>query len=191
MERIVLGISGYLASGKSLAGKFFESQGAFFIDADAVVSELYHPGRDGHRKVIQYFGEQFLKKDGQIDRVKLGRFVFTDENKLKILNHIIHPLVTSEIQKQLDRAKQTFIVIEASYFESKQLGKLVNKILWVDSPQEILLERALKRSGMTPEYFRNILRVQQKPVKIDFTVQNDGSLKSFYTALEEIWSFLH
>lgn len=186
MARFVLGIGGYMGSGKTLAGRFFESKGALFIDADAVVSELYQPGRDGHRKIVNFFGEEFLKKDGQIDRAKLGKFVFSDPNKLKILNHTIHPLVTNEIQKKLDAAGDRFVVIEASYFEPQQLGRFIDALLWIDCRLDLLLRRALERPGMTEKRFRSILLTQIKPEKVDYRLKNEGNEEDFYAALEEV-----
>ncbi len=190
MDRIVLGIGGYVGSGKSLAGKFFETKGALFLDADQLVHELYRPLQEGHRKLVNYFGERFLRKDGQVDRAKLGKFVFNDVNKLKILNNLMHPLVANEVQKRLDASHEKVVVIEASYFEEKYLGRFVDALLWIECPENTLRERVLGRSGMSEEYFKNILKTQVRPEKVDYVIDNNGSIEKFYIQLEHLWQKL-
>ena len=162
-------------------------QGALFIDADEVVNDLYKPQQEGWRKIVNYFGNQYLLKSGAINRKKLGKFVFNDQNKLKILNFLIHPLVTNQIQKILDKTKEKYIAIEATYFEKKGLLKFVDKVIWIDCSKEILLKRTLKKKVLTAKMFGQILKSQQKPEKIDFIVTNNGSRKDLHVQLKKIW----
>src|SRR5579883_2532813 len=101
MKRFVLGIAGYIGSGKTTVGRIFEELGAEFIDADKVVDELYQKGEDGYRKILSFFGEEYFKKNGELNRKKLAQAVFGDPKKLRILHDLIHPLVTNLIQKKI------------------------------------------------------------------------------------------
>ena len=182
-NKFILGIAGYMCSGKSTVGKYFQDKGFFFIDADKVVNDLYEPGKDGYLKIANFFGEKYLKKNGQIDRKKLAKFVFSDPNKVKILNHLIHPLVVNEIQKLVDSTDKKMIVVEAIDFDEKNLGRIVDKVLWIDCDLTTLLERALNRTNMNPELFKKILKTQRKPSKIDYSVENNGSETDLFNRL--------
>lgn len=184
--RLVLGVAGYIGSGKSLAGHFFEKHGAKFIEADKVVDDLYRIGQPGYLKIANFFGEEFLRKNREINRKKLAKFVFADVNKLKILNNLIHPLVADAIHKIIDACPLDLIVIEAVYFEEKFLGRFVDKILWIESSRNILLERSLTKPGMTVELFNRILKCQTRPADIDFVIDNNGSVEEFYSKLGQV-----
>lgn len=194
MKKFVLGIGGYIGSGKTTTGKYFEKFGARFIDADAVVDELYQRGEDGYRKILSFFGEEYFKKNGELNRKKLAQTVFGDPKKLRILQDLIHPLVTSRIQKMIDR--EVFVngaddvrifVVEATYFQKKHLLALVDAILWIDCKKEILFKRLHKERGMERGLFEKIFRVQAEPPKKDFVVENSGLKKDFDAELEKVW----
>lgn len=192
----VLGIGGFMGSGKTTAGKFLcgaeDATGAGaveFIDCDALVDDLYQPGKDGYLKVENYFGADFVRPDG-VDRRKLGDFVFGDVNKLKILEYMMHPLVANEVQKRLDKVAADFVVLEATYFEEQYVGRFVDALLWIECGREVLWERVKGRDGMSEKRFQNIVKVQEsaKPGKINFVVQNEGTLENFYVELDRVWA---
>jgi len=185
----VLGISGYIGSGKTFAGKYFESLGAFYIDADKIVNEIYKPGKDGYLKIVQFFGDQFLDEKELIDRSKLSEFVFGDSQKLKIVNKMIHPLVVNEIVKKVDKVNEGVVVVEAVYFDDDMLGKIVDEILWIECEISILRERALKR-GMSEDLFMMIVKSQRKPERVDYQVENNSSNDEFETKLKEVWTLI-
>jgi len=187
--KTVIGISGFIGSGKTTAGRYIESLGAFFIDADEVVNDLYKPGNDGYLKIVQFFGDKFLDESKSIDRVKLSEYVFGDANKVKILNQMIHPLVVNETVKKIDQVKDGIIVVEAVYFDEDMLGKVVDKILWIDCYKSILKERAMN-NGMSDELFEGIIKTQSRPKRIDYNVMNDGSIDDFKMKLDDVWQLI-
>lgn len=187
MSRMIVGLAGYIGAGKTEAGRFFASLGAFFIDADEVVDYLYRQENEGYRKMVNYFGEEFLKSDGDLDREKLSKFVFSDLNKLTILNHLIHPLVASEVQKRIDASDAPILVIEATYFAPKHLGRMVDEILWIECDEKILRERVLQRPGMDELLLQKILKSQSRPEAVTLTVENNDSLEHFQQKLKKIW----
>lgn len=187
MKRKIVGIAGFIGSGKTEAGLFFQKKGALFIDADDVVTDLYQPGEEGYRKIVNYFGDAFLKKNKEVDRRKLAQFVFGDLNKLKIINNLIHPLVTNEVQKRIDISKERIVVIEATYFAPKHLGRIVDAILWIECNEEVLKERVLQRSGMDESLLESVYKSQSKPESVDFVVSNNDSMSSFHDGLKKMW----
>lgn len=183
----VIGIAGYIGAGKTEAGRYFEQLGAHFIDADDVVDDLYQKGRAGYRKMVNFFGDEFLGKDDELDREKIARFVFRDRHKLEILNNLVHPLVASEVQKRIDASDKTLIVVEATYFKPRHLGRLVDEIVWIDAKKEVLKQRVLPRPGMDEALFSMIYRSQSQPQQVTITVENNDDLPSFRAKLKKIW----
>jgi len=176
VKRFVLGVCGRIASGKTEVLKILGKNGWVVIDADKIVHELYKPSKIGQRRVCDFFGEEFLKKDGSVDRVKLRKAVFNDVKKLKILNTLIHPLVFNEIVKILDE-KFPKIAIESVYFEDKFLNKLVDKILWVDRPVNKIKDCLIKKRGLRTDVANKILALDIIPKKIDLRINNNSTLK--------------
>ena len=161
--------------------------GAQFIDADAVVNELYVKGEDGYRKVVSFFGDDYVLANGDLNRKKLAKVVFDDPKKLRILQDLIHPLVTNRIQTMVDKSTARTIVIEATYFDKKHLQALVSKVIWIECSKEILFKRIGKKRGIDRGLFEKILRIQFEPAKVDFVVENEGSVEEFEDALEDVW----
>jgi dephospho-CoA kinase len=185
-KKMILGIAGYISSGKSEAGRYFEKEGAYFINADEVVGGLYKQGNDGWRKIVSFFGREFLRKNGEINRKRLAKFVFSDGKKLKIINGLIHPLVVTEIRRLIAGSDKEFIAVEASYFEEGKLLEMMDKIMWVDCDRAKLKKRAIRNNGITGQMFEQIISVQRRPAKVDFTVDNSGSKAEFHRKLRSL-----
>lgn len=169
----IFGITGYIGSGKSTVCRELARFGAQVIDADEIVHELYQKDKDGARKIELFFGDDYLKKDGSVNRRKLRKVVFGDSRKLKILNNLIHPLVSSEIEKRLRALDSGICVIEAISFERKCLGRFIDGLIWV--------ERKLKHGDS------DILNLQEKPKKVDFTIDNNCSRAELKNRIKILW----
>jgi len=178
-KKFILGICGCIGSGKSEALKVLGGRGWFVIDADKIVRELYGPGGAGQRKIADFFGEEFLRKDGSVDRLKLRKVVFSDVKKLKILNVLIHPLVFNEIGKILDKVSAEKVAIEAVYFEGKYLGKIVDKLLLIDRPARVVKTYLMKKRGFTSSMVENVLALDLAPKAFDVKISNNSTLKEF------------
>lgn len=176
MKRFILGAAGFIGSGKSTVCRYFQKFGALCIDADKVVDILYGPQEEGFQKVYSFFGDEYLTRGGLLNRKKISKIVFGDPKKLKILQSLIHPLVTAKIQKMIDQSKAPFVVLEATYFERKSLWKLVSAILWIDTKKELAFERLARSRHVSREMFEKIYRLQVRPEKIDYMISNNGSL---------------
>ena len=109
----VIGLTGNIATGKSVVRRMLEHLGAYTIDADALSHRVISKGAPGYQPVLEAFGMWLLDKDGQINRGKLARVVFADREALKQLEGIIHPYVGQAIDILSKRASQKVIVIEA------------------------------------------------------------------------------
>ncbi len=188
MKKFVLGISGFIGSGKTTVSRLFEELGAYFIDADVVVDDLYSPGGAGIKKIQNFFGNEYILNNGSLNRKKLAKVVFADPKKLRILNTLIHPLVTAEVQKILDKVKSNFTVLEATYFDRKQLLQFVSALLWVECNAEKAYLNIQNSRKMDPVLFKNILSLQVMPSQIDYVVRNSGNLDDLRLQVVNIYN---
>lgn len=163
-------------SGKSTFCRILEKKFGFhWIDADAIVHDLYKPGQPGYQKIKDYFGAQFVGKHGVL-RGRLRRFVLKTPQKLWILNKIIHPLLAHELNKKIIHINGP-ICIEAFYFEPHDLGKFVDEVVVIDAPDEQILKR-LKSRKIPKSQLLTMLKFQRKNLPKIFTrIENNHSEK--------------
>lgn len=146
---MVVGVVGKSCSGKDEAVKFLVNEGFYEINVDKLGHEALMYKVD---ELVSSFGSTILK-DGEVDRKVLGPIVFSDPEKLKILNSITHPWMCEETERLTKENENC--VINAALLESMGLVRLCDEVLYVFAPLEIRLERALKRDGITEENFLN------------------------------------
>jgi dephospho-CoA kinase len=140
-----------------------EHLGAYGIDADALSHRAIARGAPGYQPVIEAFGKYILGADGQIDRAKLGRLVFSDKEALKRLETIVHPLVMEAIDIIVSRSTQKVIVIEAVKIQETNLIADCDSFWVVYAPEEIQLSRLMHNRGMTEKDARQ--RINSQPLQ--------------------------
>ena len=178
-HRFILGIAGKPASGKSEVLDVLAGNGWQTIDADKVVHDLYREGEPGQRKIVDFFGEKFLDKNGDVDRRKLRKIVFSDPNKLKILNKLIRPLVHSVLLEKIQsfwRSGHGKVAIEAIYFDIDVFGDVLNKVLCVDRSDGDI-RNVLQERGLSEDQIDVVLGAYVEPFKKDVVIKNNSSLK--------------
>lgn len=183
---IIIGISGYLGSGKSTALKYFSDLGIEAIDADRIVHDLYKPGKDGWRKINDFFGDEYVSKKGIIDRNKLGRAVFSNPVKLQILEKLMHPLVYNEINKIIQKCECKYLALEAVKFDTSKLDAPVKYTVWINSDKKTGYKRFTQKRNITYKEYLQILKYQKKPANIDFVIKNDGTKSELKKKVAEI-----
>jgi len=150
-----VGLTGSIAVGKSFVCEVFRGLGCFILDADQTAREVVAPGTKGLNAIIENFGTVVLQPNGELDRIKLGALVFTDESKRQLLNGIVHPLVVEKqnewlAERELEDAEAICIVDAALMIESggyKRFDKLI--VVWCEAA--IQLERLTARNNLTLE----------------------------------------
>ena len=192
--KYVIGLTGNIATGKSVVRKMLEHLGAYGIDADALSHRATAKGAPGYKPVVEMFGKWILGPDGQIDRNRLGRVVFSDAEALEQLEHIVHPLVGQAVDIMVRRAHQPVIVIEAiKLIESDLRGKCDS--LWVSyTPQEIQLARLMQKRGMDETTARKRILSQAPPEAktslADVVIHNAGSFEETWRQVAIAWNKL-
>ncbi len=162
-ESFILGITGGIGSGKSTVSNILKELGAVVIDADVISREVVEPGKRALGELTQEFGTDILDDWGQLKRNELAARVFNDENKLKILNSIVHKYVAQKIKENVEEQllKQTkVIVIDAPIPIKNGFLDLCDEVWTVFALMEIRVDRVMKRNGMTYEEAVSRIRSQ-------------------------------
>lgn len=189
--KTLIGLTGNVATGKSVVRKMLEHLGAYSIDADALAHRAIAPGAPGYKPVVETFGRWVLAADGQIDRARLGNLVFSDPVALRQLEAIIHPLVGQAIEIMVRRATQPVIVIEAIKLLESNLRDMVDVIWVVDAPEDVRIERLTRKRGLTYEQALQRIRAQppqeEKLALAGVVIRNTGSYEDLWKQVTAAW----
>ncbi|MGK0445475.1 MAG: dephospho-CoA kinase [Bermanella sp.] len=143
----VLGITGGIGSGKTAVTREFEKLGINVIDADIAARTVVAIGSKGLKQIQQHFGDEILLSDGNLNRAKLREIIFQNTNEKKWLEQLTHPLIREEIIQGLQNSSSPYtILVSPLLIESGQF-KLVDRVLVVDAPVELQLQRTCERDN--------------------------------------------
>ncbi len=178
-----VGLTGGIASGKSLVARVFKALGAHVIDADKIVHELLSPGEEAWKEVLGHFGEGILLPDRSIDRRKLGGIIFNDRQARQWLNGCLHPKVfevyTIQVHRILERYPEAIIVFDAALLIETGFHRKMDKTVVVYAEPEQQIERLVLRDGLTRE--KAIRRIEsqmplsEKRMHADYVIENTGT----------------
>ena len=189
--KYVIGLTGNIATGKSVVRRMLEHLGAYTIDADALSHRVTSKGAPGYQPVLDTFGKWLLDPDGQINRTKLGHLVFADKDALKQLEAIIHPYVRQAIDILARRARQNVIVIEAIKLLESPLRSQCDTIWVTDAPQQVQVERLIRKRGMSQQDALQRVQMQSaQKEKLDaanVVITNNGSYDDLWKQVSEAW----
>jgi len=194
-RRLLLGVTGSIATGKSTVARMLEEMGAPMIDFDVLSREVMEPGKPAYRDIVSYFGEQVLSEDKTLDREKLKEIVFRDMEKRKKLESFTHPRIIEAYLKQVEKLSQGKepVIIQAvvPLLIEARLQTLFNLLLMVYAPEEVQLKRLMERDGISKELAMNIIRsqmsVEEKKGYCDLIVDNSGPLEETRRQVEMVW----
>lgn len=188
---LVVGLTGGVGSGKSAAAEEFARLGATVVDTDAIAHQLTRAGGAALGAILQQFGAEYLDAGGAMDRARMRALVFTDAAARKKLEAVLHPLIRAESERQIAAASGSYVVhVVPLLVESPGYRERVTRVLVVDCPEELQLERARTRSGLAPEAVRAIMRSQaSRAARItaaDDVIDNSGSLAALHKRVAEL-----
>jgi len=190
---LVVGLTGGIGSGKSLAAQFFAELGALVIDADQLARDAIERGSEGFDQLIATFGDSILK-NGMVDRRALGELVFRDSRLKKNLEEIIHPIVRREFEDAVASLENDQILIYEIplLFETKAMERF-DYIVTVESDLELRKERLLKKGMRISEIESRIAAQASREERIsiaDQVFENNGSEDELLRSVENLWELL-
>ena len=192
--KYVIGLTGNIATGKSVVRKMLEHLGGYGIDADALGHRAIAKGAPGYPLVLKAFGEWILDEEGQIDRGRMAKLAFSDPSALERLETIIHPLVTQAVDLLIRRAKQSVVTIEAIKLLETDLAAGCDTIWVVDSPEEMQVARLMHKRNMSEAAARQRIAAQPpQSLKLraaKIIIHNDGNFENTWDQVQAGWTKL-
>ena len=192
--KFVIGLTGNIATGKSVVRKMLEHQGAYGIDADTLGHRVIALDAPGYQSVVDMFGKWLLGPDDQIDRSRLARLVFADPQALEKLEEIVHPLVRQAVDVLIRRATQKVIVIEAIKLLESPLHETCDTIIVTYAAPEIQLDRLMKKRGMSEDAAYQRIAIQppqeSKIAAANYVIRNGGTFEGTWRQVLTVWKKL-
>lgn len=192
--KFVIGLTGNIASGKSVVRRMLEHAGAFGIDADALSHRAIERSAPGYAAVVQHFGRYVLREDGEIDRKKLGQIVFANPEALKILEGIVHPIVRQGVDHLVQGSIHQVVVLEAIKLLESPLRQACDVIWVVTAAEPVRLARLVEKRGMQAAEAAARMAGQssqeEKAAQADTVIENSGSIEQTWEQVKSAWSRL-
>jgi dephospho-CoA kinase len=194
MSRVIIGLTGNIATGKSAVMKLAAERGALTIDADRVVHELLDGDPATQAAVAAAFGPEVRRDDGRIDRAALGRIVFGDADRLRILEGLLHPAVRLEIARRVGEATAAVIMIEAIKLLEGPLAEACDQVWVTTCSRQTQLERLRVCRGMAADAAEERVDAQapqsDKIARADVVIDTDGLLSETQAQFDRAWRAL-
>ncbi|AIC95264.1 dephospho-CoA kinase [Shouchella lehensis] len=188
-----IGLTGGIASGKSLASTYLYEKGYPIIDADKIARQVVEPGTPALEAIRNTFGKAVVHEDGQLNRKALGSIVFASEEKRQQLNKIVHPAVRKQMLKEADtfeRNGHTLIIFDIPLLVESHLFHLVDQVWVVYVDEETQLTRLMQRDQSTKDEALQRIRAQipleQKVQYADQVIKNTGTKQETYDQIDAI-----
>lgn len=186
----IVGVTGGIGSGKTAATNRLEQHGITIVDADIVARQVVEPGSEALNKIQSQFGDQFILDDGNLDRAKMRELVFSQPAMKDKLNTIMQPAIRAELMRQLSQAHSDYVVLSAPLLFENSLHKVCNRVLVIDVPEEIQLQRASQRDEVSKANIKAIIAAQisrvERQALADDLLLNDGSIEELNIQIDQL-----
>lgn len=156
----IIGVTGGIGAGKSTVCKEFERLGATVIDADKIAREVLLQNGGAYGETVEFFGKDILFENGDINRKKLAQLVFSDKDKLEMLNKITHKYIFEEMNKQINSAKSQVVVLDVPLLFSSDFPIFCDLKVAVLADKIIRIDRVMKRDNATAKEVKERIKNQ-------------------------------
>jgi dephospho-CoA kinase len=191
-NKMIIGITGSIGTGKSTVSNYLISKGYSVVDADKISKGAYNIGSNGYKAILEVFGVEILNSNGEVDRKKIKKIVFDNSNMLQRLNMAIHPIIINEIEKEIEilLESQNVVFLDAPLLIETELHKKVDKIIVVGCDKNEQINRIIKRDKITADMAISIINSQmsidEKLKFADYIVYNNSTIENLYSQVDEI-----
>lgn len=182
---LLVGLTGGIATGKSLVSEILRGLGAYIIDADEIAREVVEPEKPAWLEIVEFFGKDIINKDKTINRKRLGEIVFNDPVKKRKLEEIVHPRVIEEENRMVEEYKKIkpdgIVIIDAALLIEAGSHKRVDKLIVVYAYKETQAKRLMERDGLSrPDAEKRIasqMPLDEKVKMADFIIDNSKGIE--------------
>lgn len=180
-RKLTIGLTGGIASGKSVVASVFERLGVTLIDADTVAREIVEPGEPALAEIVARFGAHIVDDQGALKRRDLRRIIFDDDSARADLEAITHPRIRQSLQAQRDAADSEYTILVVPLLVKSTMIDLVDRVLVIDAPESVQIERLTARDDIDEAFARKMIAAQdsraERLANADDVLVNTGPRK--------------
>ena len=187
-----IGLTGGIGAGKSTVSATFSECGGVIVDGDVIAREVVEPGTEGLAKLVEAFGQDILQPDGALNRPALAAVAFSDDDKRKTLNGIVHPLVAHRRSELIAAAASDAVIVEdIPLLVESQMAPMFPLVIIVHADEDVRVQRLIEYRGFTEDDARARIRaqasVEQRRAVADVWLDNTGSAGALVEKARELW----
>lgn len=186
----LIGLTGGIGAGKSTVSDYLKKKGYPVLDADIVAREIVEPGTETLSELSRSFGEGILNSDGSLNRRSLARIVFSDPEKKKIMDQIMHgKVIETLLQRAKSMTEEPLVFIDVPLLFETGMDRHVDQVWLVDADEEERIRRVMERDGSSREDVLNRIRFQadrdEKIERSHVILENCGVKETLYEQIDE------
>lgn len=190
MSNFVVGVTGGIGSGKTTVTDAFADKGIPVIDADVIAREMVAAGSDSLNEIARHFGPGILTAEGELDRAQLRQRIFAYDTEKEWLNQLLHPRIRHAIETRLNDAEAAYCLLSAPLLLENELTYLTDRVLVVDVPESLQVERTMARDKNSEAQVEAIIAAQMprqnRLAQADDVLSNDGTVADVYDQVEAL-----
>jgi dephospho-CoA kinase len=193
MSKMIVGLTGGIGSGKSIAAKQFARLNVTVIDADKIACEIVKPNTHLFKKIVKKFGNGVLHADGSLNRALLRQIIFSDQNTKSWLEKLLHPVILHRMISQAKQAKSPYCILVIPLLFEAKLTHLVDRVLVIDAPKKLRAKRIQKRSHLSLKEIQTMMNAQisrkERLMLADDVIKNTTTLPDFSKQIKKLHKF--
>jgi len=187
---LIIGLTGGIGSGKSVASDKFKSLGITVVDADVASRTVVEPGKPALKEIKDHFGSGIITAEGKLDRNKLRETIATDAEERKWLESVLHPKIGEQITKEISESTSIYTLFVAPLLLETNSQEMCSRVVVVDVPKEVQIQRTAERDKVSPNQVEQMVAAQMDREKrlenADDVLLNSGTIEDLEKQVEEL-----
>ena len=192
-SNLYIGLSGGIASGKTIVSDEFSSLGVDIIDTDIIAKKLIFPGSETLNEIVSVFGENVLQDDGNLNRKLMRQIIFSEKDKKITLEKIMHPKIQNEVKLKIQSASGRYQIIVVPLLLQSPILDFIHRVLIIDCDEKIQINRLIKRDNITEELAKKMIENQSKREErlaiADDIILNEGRIEEIKHEVKKLNDF--
>ena len=187
---MIIGLTGGIGSGKTAVSDTFEKLGITVVDADLASRVVVEKGKPCLEEIAKHFGDDILNENDELNRAKLREIIFNSDSEKSWLESLLHPAIAEQIKDELNASKSPYTILVSPLLLETNQRDFCDKVLVVDVPIELQMERTTKRDGVSEDQVKSIIKSQinrdERLQLADEIILNEGSIEDLEMIVREL-----
>ena len=187
---MIIGLTGGIGSGKTAVSETFEKLGITVVDADLASRVVVEKGKPCLEEIAKHFGDDILNENDELNRAKLREIIFNSDSEKLWLESLLHPAIAEQIKDELNASKSPYTILVSPLLLETNQRDFCDKVLVVDVPIELQMERTTKRDGVSEDQVKSIIKSQinrdERLQLADEIIINEGTIEDLEVIVREL-----